>query len=100
MLAMVLGLFTVGTARADGAWVLWNCIEFERNGNQKWDIGESFTTAEECKSYLNQWCSNMRKNPYPGSQWLNPCMYRINMEGSGWIRSSFICLPESVDPRK
>ena len=45
LLAMVIGLFTVGEAKADGAWVLWQKAEITKT---TWIIEGAFSSYATC----------------------------------------------------
>jgi hypothetical protein len=111
-LAMVLGLFMVGTARAEGAWVLWEKYQvseskvpnarYQEIVFTEWRIIEAFENKKSCSDDLEQ-----HINEYVKAGWTVPESNRHRVfrpspylpETTSWIRE-LICLPESVDPRK
>lgn len=97
-LAMVLGLLMVGTARADGAWVLWQqCLTFDNK--EYWYIEEAFPSYESCKAVLDSKLKLGQRN--------NPPVRYIPLDGyilkdkNGNLNYYYLkCFPESIDPMK
>lgn len=99
LLVMVLGMLMVGKAEAEGAWVLWwrtNLLS-----DFTWERMDAFTSCERCKQQQRVECEHLL-TPIKGIGKINGCpSYVTYIFSNGSIaESNFICLPESVDPRK
>jgi hypothetical protein len=98
ILIMVMFL-ALGEARADGAWVLWfrtNCLS-----DFKWERIEAFTSSESCKQAQRIECK-MILAPIKGTDILNGCPSYVTFvyKNGTTCEMDWICLPESIDPRK
>lgn len=98
---MVIGLLVVGTARADGAWVLWE--RDERMAPPRWEIIAAYPSYIACFRDADVAC-NERVEAYSNSGLkTNKC---IMIRGGYYhmidknLGTEWKCLPESVDPRK
>lgn len=99
VLAMILGLFVVGEARADGAWVLWwrtNVLS-----DFKWERIDAFTSCERCKQQQQTECRKMLLtiNGVTTIDGCPNCVTQIHKNGT-FSEFDFMCVPKSVDPRK
>ena len=103
MLAMALGLFTVGTARAEGAWVLWETRQLwsATLGLQQpvWHMIDNFPTAEQCKEYRKTMCEKALMSGFTFDR-SNCPSYLEGSDGKFITLSNFECLPDTIDPRK
>lgn len=102
MLAMVIGLLVTGTARADGAWVLW----LSRCEIYCWTIVGGYPSYNLCIQEEVKVCEETARG-FPmtickkeaGGHALeyhgNSAKAAALIVNIGWV-----CLPESVDPRK
>lgn len=85
VLVMVIGLFTVGTARADGAWVLWE-KGWAEGYQESWSVISAFPSYKLCMEKLEV-----------EAYW---SQYRVYGKEHKKLNVIYECLPESVDPRK
>jgi hypothetical protein len=102
LLAMVIGLFTVGTARADGAWVLWEVkvkgphlgVQPHQSDPTKWIIVGAYPSYDSCIEAEKFSCGSVED----GCRLCEGGHYRIDKT----LRMTIYwkCFPESVDPRK
>jgi len=107
MLAMVLGLLflAVGKTNAEGAWVLWQKAAFAKNNNpNSWILEGAFTTyaiciqaeASTCKQAASSLGNESDCKSRSGQHFI--FIFDTKLNRSGEI--IWMCLPESVDPRK
>jgi hypothetical protein len=112
---VMLGLFTVGTARADGAWVLWEKCQVSESEVPnaryqeiiftEWKIIEAFENKKSCSVDLDRHIDEYAKDGWKIAEFNHRRVFRrspVLPETTSYesqIRE-LICLPESVDPRK
>lgn len=104
---MVIGLFTftVGTAKADGAWVLWASQYMRSSDGEKiyndghWEIDTAYPTYGRCLRMVKDISSGLEETGF--TIILNEASLNAWKEDKDGVqRFKYICLPESVDPRK
>jgi len=94
LLVAVLGLLMVGEARAEGAWILWQKAQITKT---TWIIEGAFPSCTACIQNEVSVCKES------ASVLEHKCEA---IEGQHFISFSnsrsitWMCLPESVDPRK
>lgn len=88
LLAIVFVICFSGFANAQSAWVLWHSAMIENR--EHWGMMRAFPTYKECQNYAD-W---LGKN-YPKSEW-----FKQGTEQRVTVDTSYICFPDTVDPRK
>jgi hypothetical protein len=105
MLAMVLGLVVVGTARGEGAWVLWeNQFTLITLGHWDWTIIGAYPSYDLCTLAEARICEERlleKKSQCRLSDGGHERVIEIGNSGRAFeVKIEWKCLPESVDPRK
>jgi len=115
LLAIVIGLFMVGTARADGAWVLWEKQYISESKGLShsvvnaggWEIRSAYPTYRLCLKAQKENFITGSAIQDTSSEILYSFPYEYTMvvinskDGTKtYITQELKCLPESVDPRK
>lgn len=104
LLAMVSGLFMVGEARTEGAWILWE--NFCTNGEREcWKIESAYPNFSLCSSEIKRAYEEACKFHQPKNMPFNYCDsstagVTIMINGKIILNAAWKCLPDTVDPRK
>jgi len=81
-------LTSVSTVSADCAWVVWNQVMSNNPSSPPggvWQPVESFKGPDQCKPYATNMDTKMKG---------------VTLDAGGYkYLSSFVCLPDTVDPR-
>ena len=113
MLAMVLGLFMVGTAKADGAWVLWQRLDYNKYSSSSgkwnmdygtWSVYSAYPSYQACIEAEEAVCTGQAKYPKYTECFIDIGSGSYSVMHTGDDKSQLIyywkCLPELFDPRK
>jgi hypothetical protein len=97
-LVVVLLLASVGTASAEGTWVLWV------NDGGSWNSLDAFSGESECRTSALRVAQSLylresgRRHTHPGTVELKGTEVHIPVDFDSWI-ISHECYPDTVDPR-
>ncbi len=106
VLAVSLLVGWTSAAAAECAWVLWkHGVSVVREVEESlWMIEEAHTNRDACEGAKQRlWDSDMkriRKGEWTVLEQQPPNKVTIRHRGNGDLRITFLCLPDTIDPRE
>ncbi len=110
ILLLALLLLLPSQALAECAWVLWYRTEFASTVKASWesnDIILAFESLQDCEVELTARVKNLHKERRKKSpekdvskiEWMDRGVIRFYNGGKSFLSHTFVCLPDTVDPR-
>ncbi len=106
LLSLLLYLFMTNVVNAQCAWILWESTNVVDDSSLRWHVSDAFPSHEKCKQAQQTKCKKSKKvlteqrakNVTVGDDC--PDLLTVVYPNSSYILFGFLCLPDTIDPRK